>query len=167
MNCWNTPKLAVVLVVIAASLFATSAPARDEAARQEIHELLNAFLAGASTNDIEMHDRFWAEDLVYTSSTGQRRNKAETMAGVRATSPADTGNLATYRGEDVNIRVFDDLAVVTFRLVARMPNDDMPSDDMPGDETSEYFNTGVFAHREGQWRAFTWQATRIPSAADN
>ena len=29
--------------------------------------MLNEFLAGASINDAAAHDRFWAEDLVYTS----------------------------------------------------------------------------------------------------
>jgi len=144
-------------IAVSAALLAQATQAHQDSGEdpvaQEIHELLDAFLAGASTNDIEMHDRFWAEDLVYTSSTGERRGKAETMAGLRAAAPADAEDLPTYRGEDVNIRLFDDLAVVTFRLIAEMP-----------DETiGEYFNTGVFARRDGQWRAFTWQATRIPS----
>lgn len=140
-------------LILASCMAAPIALARDDSAEHEIHELLDAFLAGASTNDIEMHDRFWAEDLVYTSSTGQRRDKRETMAGVAGASPGDAESLPTYSAEDVNIRVFDDLAVVTFRLVAKAP----------GEATSEYFNTGVFAQRDGQWKAFTWQATRIPA----
>ena len=99
-----------------------------------------------------MHDRFWAEDLVYTGSDGQRRGKPETMAGLAAAPPADVENLPTYHGEEVNIRVFDELAVVTFRLVAEMPDG----------ATREYFNTGVLARRDGKWKAFTWQATQIP-----
>jgi hypothetical protein len=27
----------------------------------------------------------------------------------------------------------------------------------------EYFNTGTFRKRDGEWRAVAWQATRIPS----
>ena len=50
--------------------------------------------------------------------------------------------------------MFGDLAVVTFRLVA----------DMPDQSVAEYFNTGVFRKRDGAWKAFTWQATRIPDA---
>ena len=47
----------------------------------------------------------------------------------------------------------DRIAIVTFRLTA----------DDPEAGRSEYFNTGVF-RREGEtWRAFTWQATRIPT----
>lgn len=140
-------------IVLSAMFLAPAAPAHEDPVENEIHELLDAFLAGASTNDIEMHDRFWAEDLIYTSSAGKRRNKAETMAGLRTATQADAEELPTYSGEDVNIRVFDDIAVVTFRLVAEMPDD----------TSREYFNTGAFARRDGDWRAFTWQATRIPA----
>ena len=142
-------------LLLAALSFVALAGAHEDPVENEIHELLDAFLAGASTNDIEMHDRFWAEDLVYTGSNGQRRGKPETMAGLTAATAADVENLPTYRGEDVNIRVFDDLAVVTFKLVA----------ETAGETTGEYFNTGVFRQRDGQWKAFTWQATRIPSEA--
>ena len=41
--------------------------------------MLHAFLAGASRNDPAVHDRFWSERLVYTSSTGARFGKAEIM----------------------------------------------------------------------------------------
>ncbi|MFU8877591.1 MAG: nuclear transport factor 2 family protein [Wenzhouxiangellaceae bacterium] len=136
----------------------TYAPVRahENPVEDEIHQLLDAFLAGASINDIEMHDRFWADDLVYTSSAGERRGKDEIMAALRQAGQPDTEALPVYRGEDVAIRVFDDLAVVTFRLVAEMPDGG----------TGEYFNTGVFRRDDGQWRAFTWQATRIPAAGD-
>ncbi|MDT8321430.1 MAG: hypothetical protein RQ826_12975, partial [Xanthomonadales bacterium] len=44
---------------------------------------------GASVNDVEMHARFWAEDLVYTSSAGERRGKSEIMASLRAAAGYD------------------------------------------------------------------------------
>ncbi|MEX0916013.1 MAG: nuclear transport factor 2 family protein [Wenzhouxiangellaceae bacterium] len=152
MNIFRTLTSGAVYLMLAAALLASSALAHDAPVENELHELLDAFLAGASTNDAEMHDRFWAEDLVYTSSAGERRGKREIMTGLAEASTADAGELPVYRGEDVDIRVFDDLAVITFRLVAEMPDD----------TTSEYFNTGVFAKRDGAWQAFTWQATRIP-----
>jgi len=155
MNRSNTPKLAAGILMLVAFLTGTAALATEDTAEREIGELLDAFLAGASRNDIAMHDRFWAEDLVYTSSAGQRRSKAQTMAGLRAAMRADAEALPTYGGEDVDIRVFEDIAVVTFRLIAEMPDATV----------EEFFNTGVFARRDGEWRAFTWQATRIPSDA--
>ena len=145
-----------LILLLAVATAAPMALAHEDPVENQIHELLDAFLAGASINDIEMHDRFWAGDLVYTGSNGQRRGKPEIMASLAAASAADTENPPTYRGEDVNIRVFDDLAVVTFRLVAEMPDG----------TAGEYFNTGVLQRRGDQWKAFTWQATRIPDSDD-
>ena len=48
-------------------------------AAAELTKLLEDFLAGASRNDAEMHDRFWAEDLIYTGSAGRRVGKADIL----------------------------------------------------------------------------------------
>ena len=52
-----------------------SAPATAELTR-----MLDAFLAGAAANDAAVHDRFWAEDLIYTGSAGRRIGKADLNA---------------------------------------------------------------------------------------
>lgn len=142
------------LVPLALALFLAAPPAlaHDDPVENEIHDLLDAFLAGASANDIEMHDRFWAEDLVYTSSSGERYGKAAIMENL-SNAPQDTEDQPVYSSKDVKIRVYDDMAVVTFRLVAA---------ELADDASAEFFNTGVFQKRDGQWKAFTWQATRIP-----
>lgn len=135
--------------------------AHEDPIEHELHVLVDEFLDGASTNDIETHDRFWAEDLVYTSSSGERFGKDEIMDGLREAAGVDASQdsrdepLPRYRGENLNIRVYGDLAVITFRLVAEMPDESV----------AEYFNTGVFRQRDGAWKAFTWQATRIPDAS--
>lgn len=142
------------LVPLALALFLAAPPAQahDDPVENEIHDLLDAFLAGASANDIEMHDRFWAEDLVYTSSSGERYGKADIMENL-SNAPQDSEDQPVYSSKDVKIRVYDDLAVVTFRLVAA---------ELADEASAEFFNTGVFQKRDGQWKAFTWQATRIP-----
>ena len=58
---------AIVALMLTLSLHAQTAP--DAA---ELAKLLKEFLAGASRNDAAMHDRFWAEDLIYTGSSGRR-----------------------------------------------------------------------------------------------
>jgi len=61
-----------------------------------------------------------------------------------------------YGAEDITIRVMDTLAVLTFRLTA----------EQDGARVAEYFNTGVFRKDGDSWRAFTWQATRIPAPGE-
>jgi hypothetical protein len=109
--------------------------------------MLHEFMAGASVNDVGVHQRFWDDELVYTSSAGTRFGKAEILAGLAAaTDPPGV----VYTAEDVDVRLHGQLAVVTFRLVASYPDE----------RREDFYNTGVFRLRDGEWRAVTWQATR-------
>jgi hypothetical protein len=40
--------------------------------------------ADESRNDAAAHERFWAEELIYTGSSGKRIGKADILADVRA-----------------------------------------------------------------------------------
>lgn len=126
-----------------------SLPATAETDR--LVALLHEFMAGASVNDPVMHERFWADELVYTSSSGARFGKAEILAGL-ATPGEPSG--VVYTAEEIDVRLHGEVAVVTFRLVARRA----------GERPEEFYNTGVFSLRGDAWRAVAWQATRIPSA---
>ncbi len=130
--------------------------------------LLDEFLAGASINDAAMHDRFWAPELIYTSSSGARYGKAEIMQTMPASddretdeAPADTSAAAPpmprYWAEDQQVMVMGDTAVVAFRLMAEIPGE---SGAVPAQ--LQFFNTGTFRLRDGQWQAVAWQATKIP-----
>jgi len=128
-----------------------------DSAEKELEELLDDFLQGASVNNEQMHDRFWAEDLIYTSSAGERFGKKDIMAGFEAENEGNTadGPAPLYGYEDLQIMVFDDAAVVAFRLVGSVET----ADSM---QVMNYYNTGTFVNRNNQWRAVAWQATRIP-----
>lgn len=117
--------------------------------QQTIAALLKEFLEGASRGDPDMHDRFWSDQLVYTSSAGQRFGKDELMAGLEApTTPGQGG--PSYSARDVHIRTFDGLAVLDFTLVAEAPDD----------HEQIFLNSGVFKReQDGQWRVINWQAT--------
>lgn len=118
----------------------------------DLEAMLHAFMAGASVNDAAVHDRFWADDLIYTSSTGRRFGKAEIMAGFSESRAPST---STYTADEVRIQVYGDAAVVAFR---------MRGVDTAGSEpvTTVYLNSGTFVKRNGEWRVVNWQATRVP-----
>lgn len=128
-------------------------PAPDGAA---LTRLLKDFLTGASRNDSAMHDRFWAEDLVYTGSAGRRIGKAGLMRDVRkeAEAPA-TDETVTYSAEDIRIQQYNSTAIVAFRLVATTKKGKKT-------EVANYLNTGTFLQRDGKWQAVGWQATKMP-----
>ncbi|HET6564698.1 MAG TPA: nuclear transport factor 2 family protein [Xanthomonadales bacterium] len=117
--------------------------------------LLDDFLAGASRNDVAAHERFWSDDLVYTSSAGERYGKDQILGSLESNSEANDDEPAMeYGREALLVRVYGDTAVVTFRLVGSTQSEP-PS-------VANFYNTGTFLLRDGEWRAIAWQATRIP-----
>jgi hypothetical protein len=146
-------KIAPVILLLGALAFAPTAGATDV---DDLTQMLNEFLAGVTRADT--HDRFWADDLIYTSSSGTRTTKSDIMSGFGTTEDEVAGEPGpVFSAEDVQIQVYGATAVVAFRLVATPP---------PGSEAlgvQNYFNTGTFLQRDGVWKVVAWQATIIPS----
>jgi ketosteroid isomerase-like protein len=143
----------IVLLAAAVSLHAQTAP--DAA---ELTRLLNEFLAGAGSNDAAIHDRFWADDLIYTRSAGTRINKEELMKGVRSAPAAKPGDPVTvYTSEDVRIQQYGNAAIVAFKLVGTTTRADGSK------SVSNHLNTGTFIKRNGKWQVVAWQATTVPA----
>ena len=118
-----------------------------------LERLVDEFLAAAHQRSA--HERFWADDLVYTSSSGLRFGKAEIMQGfAEGDDDAEAPPAVTYSGEELAVSVYGNAAVVTFKLVGT------PAD--PSDAVDYYFNTGTFVKRDGAWKVVAWQATKIP-----
>jgi len=91
---------AVIILMMTCSAFAQTA---SDAA--ELTRLLNEFLAGASRGDAAIHERFWADDLIYTRSAGRRVNKSDVMRGVRsAPAPKPTDPKTVFTAEDIQIQ---------------------------------------------------------------
>jgi len=147
----------LILFVACAGNTQTPPPAPDA---EELTKLLKDFLAGASKNDVAMHDRFWAEDLIYTGSSGKRRGKADIMKDVRAESPKKSKEPPTlYTAEDIRIQQYGDTAIVAFRLVGTTEKDGQK-------EVKNYLNSGTFLKRDGKWQAVNWQATVMPKSEE-
>lgn len=139
---------ALLMILVAADALAEDA--------DDLLVLLDDFLA--HSGEKQAHERFWADDLVYTSSAGTRTDKASILASFDQAGVEDTGDPGpTYSAEDVQVLEFGDTAVVAFKLVAT------PSDELP---RIYYLNTGTFVKRDGEWRAVAWQATKVPPASE-
>lgn len=144
---------ALVLILLSQAVVAYGQSAKDAAA---LTLLLQEFMIGASQNSVAAHDRFWADDLIYTRSAGVRTNKAELMKNLRNAKPPRPDDPKTvYTAEDIQIHEYGDTAVVAFRLVATSTKDGST-------EVSNYLNTGIFVKRSGEWRAVAWQSTIMP-----
>lgn len=155
--------LAAAFCILASASFvhaqetkSASASPTPEQTKAAITKSLNDFLTFNS--DAAQHDRFWAEDLVYTSSAGLVKTKPEIMKGfadaAKPGAPKSEAR-ATYSAEDVLVRAYGSTAALTFRLVARNADGTVAT----------YRNSGAFLHRNGKWQAVTWQATKEPAPA--
>lgn len=117
--------------------------------KAELTALLSEFLDGATHNDAAIHNKYWADELIYTSSGGTRFGKAELMQSVTSRGMLKPDEIDTvYDSEDVRIMQYGDTAVVAFVLVGKSAN-----------ETKRYLNSGTFIRKNGQWQAVNWQAT--------
>jgi hypothetical protein len=151
------PKVLPALLLLSGLTFVPAASASDT---DDLTAMLHVFLAGATTE--EAHERFWADDLVYTSSRGARTNKAEIMASFETaeneteTSEGDEPG-PVYTAEEIKVQVYGTTAVVAFKLVGTT----VKSSDGEA-EIQEYFNTGTFVKRDGEWSVVAWQATIVP-----
>ena len=139
----------LLLVLLAVSIKAQTAP--DVA---ELTKLLNDFLA--ATTDPAVHERFWADDLIYTRSAGRRISKAEVLHDVRSAPPPKPDDPKTvYSAEDIRIQQYGNTAIVAFRLVGTTQTQDGP-------QVTRFLNSGTFLKRNGKWQVVNWQATRMP-----
>lgn len=150
----NTAPVLLSLVLAALSSPATAADADD------LTSMLHEFLANATTEAV--HERFWAEDLIYTSSSGGRTTKAEIMQSFATADELDDDSQdeepsPIYTAEEIQIRLYGTTAVVAFRLVASPSGESKSETDV-----QQYFNTGTFVTRDGRWQVVAWQATIIP-----
>jgi hypothetical protein len=133
-------------------LLATTVSAQTAPDAAELTKLLNDFLAGASRNDVAVHESFWADDLIYTRSAGRRVNKVEVMHDVRtAPAPKPSDPKTIYTAEDIRIQQYGNTAVVAFRLVATTEKN-----------VANLLNSGTFVKRNGKWQVVNWQSTRMP-----
>jgi hypothetical protein len=150
----------VLTSVIAILILAVGVQAQTSPDAAELTRLLKEFLDGASRSDAAVHDRFWAEDLIYTGSSGRRIGKAEIMRDLRpATAPKRPEPTTTYSAEDIRIQQYGNAAIVAFRLIGTTTNNGKT-------QVTQYLNSGTFLKRNGMWQAVSWQATRMPRAGE-
>lgn len=147
-------KVLLTLMLAIAGFFAQPAFASDA---EDLASLLQDFLANSDKESA--HASFWADDLVYSSSAGLRLGKADIMAGFEP-EEEDGGGEETpevvYSGEEVDVRLYGDTAVIAFKLVGTPTNESTDTDVM------YFYNTGTFLKRDGNWQVVAWQATKIP-----
>jgi ketosteroid isomerase-like protein len=164
--------VAVLLLVVAISSFSFAqiaarpgiqkASVSREDTASEVAALLKQFLA--NVKDPSMHERFWADDLVYVSSAGKIRAKSEVVNAVRMEAGQPASPATSFAAEDVTVRVYGSIALVNFTLVAR---EGPPAGPRHEGETLRFRDCGVFQRNKAGWQAVSWQSTFAPQPPKN
>lgn len=142
------PLYVALFSIILMFTYSSKSFASDE--KKVIQAQLEQFLS--ENNSRAIHQAFWAEELVYTSSSGKRFGKHDIMQSFEDESPNSSNKIKMdYSAKNVDIQLYQQTAVLTFTLVAKSP-----------DKVLNFLNTGTFIKREGQWQAVAWQATKVP-----
>ena len=145
----------VLPLVILLGLVAPVVAQQKASTTDELTALLHQFLEAAGRNDKAVFDRFWAEDVLYTGSSGRHVTKADIMKSLDEPPKPDEPQ-STFDADQITVHAYGDFAVVAFRLIQNVVNKDGTK------ETHYYRNTGTFQKRDGRWQAVAWQATKVP-----
>lgn len=109
-------------------------------------EWLNSYLRG----DKQTFDRIVADDFTGTDESGKTRSKAEERTLVQA-APASVN--ASLTAEDVHVRVYQETAVVTGRIVSKAQ----------GSLNFQSRFTDTFVRRGRRWQVVARHYSRIPT----
>jgi ketosteroid isomerase-like protein len=141
-------QICIVLVLTAFPVIHAQSQSAAAPAEAQITSLIREFLS--HVNDPAMHDRFWADDLIYTGASGKTRTKAQIMKDLREEAGKPQQDTSTFSAEDIVVHQYGDVAVASLHLVHK-----------DAGKTEDFRNTGTFLNRNGQWRAVAWQATKV------
>ena len=102
--------------------------------------------------DVKAADRLLADDYVFLQADGNVSNKAQNLAVLRDAAFV----CEAFATEDVVVRVYGDVGVITGRAIMRAT---YGGQDVGG----EFLYTDVWAKHGGRWQTVVSQATRRPS----
>lgn len=139
-------------ITIAALLLISSTMSYGQTDANEVIRKVEARYADAvKKQDVAALGNILADDFVATSSRGEVRNKTQEIADIKA-SPDFT--VDGFDLEDLNVRVFNDTAIVTGRSTLKVTFKGQSS-------TSQFRYTRVYLKRKPGWLAVAQQLTRL------
>ena len=147
----------VAAAALAALLIAASGPAAnpsdEERTKAELVQLERDIGAANVRRDAAFFERVEGAEFVFTDSAGGLTTKAEDVESVRKLANPDVKLLA-YDVDDVQVRLYAEVAVVTGRVTTRQL--------VKGEErTGRSRFTDVFVRRDGRWQIVAGHSSRI------
>ncbi|MDA1185774.1 MAG: nuclear transport factor 2 family protein [Acidobacteria bacterium] len=146
--------LLVMVLAVSLSLAVASCAARSNALGSDIEDVrtveLNLREALSSEGGNDALEFYLADDYVHTNYRGVVRTKRNIVDDLEAQSVT-----REYLDlDDIRVRVYGDVAIVTARAVTRRNESGVES-------TADYRQMRVFRREQGRWRAFLMQTTLV------
>ena len=142
------------VIALAGTLFALQAPPAPNATSKDQEAVRKAEadrFAAMLKADVAALDKLLAADLTYTHGDGRVIGKAAFISDFKTGAFKYT----TIEPNDMTVRVFGDVAVVTGGAAMHVVNNGAPAD-------IKIRYTDVHVRRNGVWQMVAWEATRLP-----
>lgn len=120
------------------------------AAEAELKKVEKELLSAYERLDLAAIERILADDYIATYPDGSVHDKAEAIADVKKSAEGQSAPSVTFNTEDLRVRFYGTVGVMTGRLVATVAGQPHPTR-----------FTDVFAKRLGQWRLVAFEETDI------
>lgn len=139
--------LLAVLALVALTPALAQAPGGAE---KELTDVENGWAEATVKGDVQALERLYTEEYLAIDPAGATYTKAQDIASVKS------GNfkLATFKLDEVKVRVHGEVAVVTGRNTIKATY-------MGKDISGAYRFTDVFVKRAGRWQVLTTQGTAV------
>ena len=131
---------------------ATLGLAAQTTPEQELLKLENDWSQASMKRDATALARFYADEYIFTDADGVVTNKAKELKNL--TSGAF--RLKSYKFDDVKVRKYGDIAIVTGRNTITGVWEDINRD-----ISGPYRFTDIFVKRDGRWQCVASQSSRI------
>ena len=139
----------MIAVGLIAVCFASTGRSQ-EAAKKELTDLEYKMNEATVKKDRDFLERAYADDYYCVHSNGSAMDKATELAKTMAASSAWTD----FALDDVAIRIYGDVAILTARLTLKGAAE--------GFKAGARRFTDIFVRREGQWQLVGCHSTLVP-----
>jgi hypothetical protein len=146
--------ITLILIILGAVSVAFSQTDKKEAqAKLDLMQLERDIGKANIESDYAFFDRVEAEEFIFTDAGGGVTTKKQDLEGLKQPPNPDV-KLTAYDVDDMNVRLYDKMAVVTGRVTTKRLVKGQPM-------TSQSRFTDVFVWRDGRWQLVAGHSSRI------
>ena len=105
--------------------------------------------------DVTTVQKLWSDDLVFVGTDGKVTTRAERLTGMKASSATAGASVTAATNDDVKVRLYGQVAVVTLLSTWKGRANDREFSD-------RYMTTHVWSRQNGRWLLVSAHVSRLP-----